>query len=578
MGEVYLANQISPHQSVAIKILHPQFMSDHARRFREEAERAAQVRHPHAVTIYETGKTPEGLLYIAMEFIPGIDLSALIVQDGPRSESHDPSTWQARAMGIIEQVCDVLSQAHSLSPPLIHRDIKPSNIRMWNSPTARDFVKLVDFGIAKQIGVTGFTREGQIPGTPGYISPEQLQERPIDHRSDLYSLGVVWYQMLTGELPFQGVGDYDTAMMRLRVQAPLARSKNPAVCPEISMIVAKLLERDPRDRLASAEELGWAISAARMRSRSMQRESPTELRLRRDSTTIGGAPQVYPRASQSSGDFLLRHWKIVAGAAVLFISGAAAAWMLSRVGSDNMVNAETDATTEADVTSPVGASSTTVLSEADSISRYWADVYQAQYRQDSVQWFRAQMADSAKWTERGREQIRDSLRKAAIRYNTPEKEHMEAHSTPVVTGFESLGTLWPEDTIVVHIRGMPSGSLSYACDEPVHDQGLIRITGKSTQSECRLYLIPDPSLGDSLRAYTWRLEEPKLNPKQILGGPLVAGAVHSVKIWYDLRSSRLFFSFDGSPDIIINSFHRKMPVALSGCATLLPISFLASQN
>jgi serine/threonine protein kinase len=578
MGEVYLANQINPRQSVAIKILHPQFMSDHARRFQEEAERAAQVRHPHAVTIYETGKTAEGLLYIAMEYIPGIDLSSLIVQDGPRSEHYNPDSWQSRSTRIIEQICDVLRQAHGLNPPVIHRDLKPSNIRMWNSPASRDFVKLVDFGIAKQIGVTGFTRQGQIPGTPGYISPEQLQEQPVDVRSDLYSLGVVWYQMLTGELPFQGNGDYDTAMMRLRVRAPRAAAKNPAVSEDISETIAKLLERDPRDRYASADELGKAIAAARTKIDSRPTaESPTVVQVRKADAPTVVHGQV--TAQQLAGILAIaqqRRWVVPAAAIVLFLFGMATAWMLAGENARSTADAgpqETDDGQRDVLTdSPMGTALAPTVT--DSISNYWSNVYGLKYVEDSSRLVRVFQTDSGRWTERGREQIRDSLRRAAIAAMTPQQtEPKEPKASPARTGSEDLGSLAMGDTVVIQIHSNTVDHAAPTCDDPSGQQSLIRLTFKSSKSECRLYFIPDQTRGDSLRVYGWRTEDKQMMITDVFLSSLAERDVRTIKVWYDEATTRVFFGFDRHSPMVINSFHREKPVVMSGCSSLFPVGF-----
>ncbi len=194
MGAVYKATQLSLGRAVAIKVLPADLMEDaeafFAERFEQEARLMAKFSHPNIVSVFESGKTPGGLLYMVMEFVAGTDLAGVIRSGG--------KVAPATAAGIASQVCQALECAHRHG--IIHRDIKPGNILISRDGTA----KVADFGLAKQFdtGLLGFTKSSVSVGTPDFLAPEAWNPgKPLDGRADLYSLGVVLYQMLTGEMP-----------------------------------------------------------------------------------------------------------------------------------------------------------------------------------------------------------------------------------------------------------------------------------------------------------------------------------------------------------------------------------------
>ena len=199
MGRVYLAEHVKMERRCAIKVMSPELVSDAdaISRFNREATNASRIQHPNVATVYDFGESADGLVFLAMEFVPGEALSRIC--------DREHALPAARAANIARQVADGLDAAHDLG--IIHRDLKPDNIMIAQAKDGRDIVKIVDFGIAKgtQQGAAGreaLTRTGVVVGTLQYMSPEQLGGDPIDGRSDLYALGCMLYEALTGQVPF----------------------------------------------------------------------------------------------------------------------------------------------------------------------------------------------------------------------------------------------------------------------------------------------------------------------------------------------------------------------------------------
>lgn len=209
MAIVYKAVQPSLQRHVAIKVLPPQFTFDtiFVQRFQREAVAAGRLKHPNIVTIYDVGEQG-GIYYIVMEYLEGVILAELIRQQGPLPLQ--------RVAHIAQQVASALDYAHGQG--FIHRDIKPGNVIVGPG----DHATLTDFGIVKAAEGTTLTRTGMMIGTPQYMSPEQIQGREIDYRADIYSLGIVCYEMLTGRVPFGGRDPGHPS--RSRVRAATAHS------------------------------------------------------------------------------------------------------------------------------------------------------------------------------------------------------------------------------------------------------------------------------------------------------------------------------------------------------------------
>src|SRR3989442_6285437 len=266
MGVVFNARDERLKRQVAVKVLPPDlaFREEIRLRFLREAETAARLSHPHIVPIHSVGEGPDGLVYFVMAYVDGESLGAKLKRRGrlPPDE----------ARRIMLETADALGAAHAFG--IIHRDVKPDNILLEGS---RGRVVVTDFGIAKALssttGSTTLTATGVAIGTPHYMSPEQAAgDREIDGRSDIYSLGVVSYQTLTGELPFHAPTVPGILMKHITERAPLVTDKC-RECPEdLAACVMRSLEKDPEDRWPTADALRRALEA---RSATMYRSRRT---------------------------------------------------------------------------------------------------------------------------------------------------------------------------------------------------------------------------------------------------------------------------------------------------------------
>ncbi|HYS20698.1 MAG TPA: serine/threonine-protein kinase, partial [Gemmatimonadales bacterium] len=254
MGVVYHARDERLKRQVAIKVLPPElaFREEIRIRFLREAETAARVSHPHVVPIHSVGEGPDGLVYFVMAFVDGEPLSERLKRRGrlPPEE----------ARRILIETADALGAAHALG--VIHRDVKPDNILLEGS---RGRVVVTDFGIAKALSSTStgaLTGTGVAIGTPHYMSPEQAAgDREIDGRSDLYSLGVVGFQMLVGELPFTAPTVPGLLMKHITEQAPLITDRRPDCPDDLAACVMRCLEKEPEARWPTADALRRALES-----------------------------------------------------------------------------------------------------------------------------------------------------------------------------------------------------------------------------------------------------------------------------------------------------------------------------
>ncbi len=255
MGAVYLAEQPSVGRNAVIKIVHPWLSRDPkiAARFDTEARAAARLQNPHIVSIYNYGRLPDSTLFIAMEYLEGYRLADLMRSQG----RIDPN----RAVGIAIQVCEALQEAHRRG--VVHRDLTPNNLMLVNRHGGPDFVKVLDFGVAKLHGAE-ITGRGAV-GTPGYMAPEQLRDEPIDGRADVYSLGLILYEMLTGRPAFEATSPAALMSKHLNEQPRAMRAACPGldVNPSLEACVMRALAKYPYQRPQSAdafsEEL-WTTS------------------------------------------------------------------------------------------------------------------------------------------------------------------------------------------------------------------------------------------------------------------------------------------------------------------------------
>lgn len=257
MGTVYRATRLLIGDSVAVKLLHPEQVADTqaVERFRREAQAAARLKHQNAVTIYDFGVSDDGLVYLVMELVEGRSLRDIIKQQGPLTPT--------AAAEIFNQACAAIDEAHRQN--IIHRDIKPDNI-MVNTTVSGVSVKVLDFGIAKMRDLattaTSLTQTGSVVGTPHYMSPEQCLGEELDHRSDIYSLGVVLYEALTGILPFNSPTSAAVVVQQVTQPPPPLRSINMSVSPSVEAVVLRALEKPRNARPQTAGAMGQELSAA----------------------------------------------------------------------------------------------------------------------------------------------------------------------------------------------------------------------------------------------------------------------------------------------------------------------------
>lgn len=258
-GAVFLASHVATKQQVVLKVLKPDLTEDptQVQRFYNEARASSLLSHPHTVRVHDFGQTDGGLLYIAMERLHGKELAQAL------KESPGGRLSAARLLRIASAVCKSLSEAHHAG--LVHRDLKPDNIFLCNVHGEDEFVKVIDFGIAKPVDAPvdgGLTRTGFTVGTPKYMSPEQVMQRQLDGRSDLYSLGIVMYQSLCGEVPFAGTTPMETLMAHLQDRAKPLAERVPDLHPAVIGVVEKAMAKKPEERWADADQLRHALAAA----------------------------------------------------------------------------------------------------------------------------------------------------------------------------------------------------------------------------------------------------------------------------------------------------------------------------
>ncbi len=250
MAEVFRAHDDALGRDVALKVLHPGLAADadFAERFRREARAAAGLSHPHIVTVYDWGEDGKAR-YIVMEYVPGENLRDRVRREGHLSESD--------ALDIAAQVADALATAHAVG--LVHRDVKPANILV--RPDGR--VQVTDFGIARATGDSPLTATNLVMGTAHYVSPEQVQHRPLDGRADLYALGCVLYEMLAGVAPFAGESLVAVAYQHVNEAAPRVRDLHPEISERTAAVLTRALAKAPADRYPNAAAMRDALLAAR---------------------------------------------------------------------------------------------------------------------------------------------------------------------------------------------------------------------------------------------------------------------------------------------------------------------------
>jgi tRNA A-37 threonylcarbamoyl transferase component Bud32 len=267
MGVVYRARHAMLRRPTAVKLLRPERVGEaDLARFEREVQLTAGLSHPNTVSIYDFGRTPDGVFYYAMEYLEGVDLDQLVRDDGPQPET--------RTVHILKQVLGALAEAHAVG--LIHRDIKPSNVILCERGGLPDVAKVVDFGLVKELGTTDdVTREDTLIGTPLYLAPEAIRSSTVDPRSDLYSLGAVAYFLLTGTRVFDGQTVVEICGHHLHTPPqPPSERLGRTLGSALEAWVLDCLEKDPAQRppsaVAAAEALDrvapgddWSLEAAR---------------------------------------------------------------------------------------------------------------------------------------------------------------------------------------------------------------------------------------------------------------------------------------------------------------------------
>lgn len=255
MSHVYLAEDMILNREVAIKVLRYDFSNEQElhRRFQREALAATSLAHPNIVSIYDVGNDGD-YHFIVMEYIKGNTLKQYIQQFSPISP--------AKAIQIMKQLTSAIEHAHDHQ--IVHRDIKPQNILVDESGN----VKITDFGIATTLSATSYTKTNSVIGTVHYLSPEQAKGGIASHKSDIYALGIVLYELLTGELPFSGESAVSIALKHLQSETPSVRAVNSAVPQSLENVVLKATAKDPRHRYSNVTEMGEDIDSVLLASRA----------------------------------------------------------------------------------------------------------------------------------------------------------------------------------------------------------------------------------------------------------------------------------------------------------------------
>ncbi len=255
MGTIYRAEQKSLGKTVVIKLIHKDMLGDPtlAMRFHREARAASRLNHPNCIQIIDFGEMEDGRLYIAMEHVSGRDLGRLLFDEYPLRPE--------RVVHIAKQICLALDEAHANG--VLHRDLKPENIMVGDRRNMKDFVKVLDFGIAKLMDSAGNptiqTLSGTVCGTPEFMSPEQARGDEMDARSDLYSVGIMMYQMLTNHLPFVAESSLEVMTKHLTEPTPDPRGLAPSAPASLAALTAQLMAKEPAHRPPSALHLATEL-------------------------------------------------------------------------------------------------------------------------------------------------------------------------------------------------------------------------------------------------------------------------------------------------------------------------------
>jgi predicted Ser/Thr protein kinase len=313
MGLVFKARQIQMDREVALKVVHRKLCTEEkqVQRFQQEARTSSKLNHPNSIRVYDYGTTEDGRLFMAMEFLRGLTLGQLLLREGPQHPE--------RVVHIARQMFKSLAEAHQLG--LVHRDLKPENIFICDIYGETDFVKVLDFGIAKAIGPhadgANLTQTGFICGTPRYLSPEQALGQDVDGRADLYSVGVLMYEMLSGRPPFIGENPISIVMKHVHDDPPPlgGLERHGALGRKLVWLIDRLLEKNaarratPADRIVAyldglideselmGQPLQHALSPAPGPTDGLAQRRPTVLGMQASALVAGGATLNMPPAA-----------------------------------------------------------------------------------------------------------------------------------------------------------------------------------------------------------------------------------------------------------------------------------------
>jgi serine/threonine protein kinase len=297
MGTVYRAYQRTMDRVVAVKILRNEIVKEPGvlRRFLREARAAARLQHPNIVTVHMVGETEDGVPYLVMEHIDGVSLEAICEAQGPQT--------LPRVISFGRQIAAALSEAHSLG--IVHRDLKPANILVTDRSRTPDLVKVLDFGIAKLVSNTEadqsmMSADGTIFGTPHYIAPEQASGTDVDHRVDIYSLGVLLFRLTTGRLPFEGTQSMQVVLKHLRDEPPRPRSLDASIPQAMEDLILACLQKQRQRRPDDTEQVIASLDRIEADSRRGKSERLAPVVVTRGSAPNAASSPAWTAAASTS--------------------------------------------------------------------------------------------------------------------------------------------------------------------------------------------------------------------------------------------------------------------------------------
>lgn len=315
MGLVYKARHVVLDKPLALKVLRPDVSRDQEiiTRFQQEARSASAIGNQHIIDITDFGTLKNGSTYFIMEFLDGTDLTGAI-EDGGTIDA-------VRTVHVAKQLCQALGAAHDAG--IVHRDLKPDNIYLIRRGGDPNFVKVLDFGIAKVGGSSSkLTRAGQVFGTPHYMSPEQCAGSGVDHRTDVYALGIIMYEMTTGEVPFDADNLMGILTKHLYEEPVRPRERNPAIPEELELVILKAIAKQADARYQTMYELFEDLQRLEQGIGTMARETTSSFLVESAATMAPSDAHVAPPPSSKTG--------LIAGVVVLLLAvGGGAAYFLA---------------------------------------------------------------------------------------------------------------------------------------------------------------------------------------------------------------------------------------------------------